>query len=96
MENKFAIIKTGGKQYKVSVGDSLKVEKIRSSVGKRTSQKEKLQFEDVLSGGKVYASILSEGKARKVRVLKFKPKKRYKKVFGHRQPYTEIKIDKIQ
>lgn len=82
-----AVIKTGGKQYKVRVGDSLKVEKL--------SQKS-LEFVDLLGGKKVIAKVESEGKLPKVRILKFKAKKRYKRVRGHRQHYSLIKIEKIQ
>ena len=86
----FAIIRTGGKQYKVKVGDQLKVEKIAAA-----PQKE-IVFEDLLSGKKVSASIISAGKLPKVRIFKFRPKKRYKRNLGHRQPYSEILIKEIQ
>ena len=88
-EIKFAIIKTGGKQYKVSVGDVLKVEKIVLEKGKS------LEFTDLLNGQKVTAEIVSDGKLPKVTIVKFRPKKRYHKTQGHRQNYTEIKITKI-
>ena len=83
----FAIIKTGGKQYKVRVGDSLKVEKL---------SEKRLEFVDLLNGKKVLAKVEDEGKSPKVRILKFKDKKRYKRVRGHRQRYSLIKIEKIQ
>jgi len=89
MVNNFAIIKTGGKQYKVKAGDRLKVEKIEAA------PKKEIVFEDLLSGKKVSASVVSTGKLPKVRILKFKPKKRYKRNLGHRQPYSEILIEKI-
>lgn len=82
-----AVIKTGGKQYKVKAGDKLKVEKL--------SEKEKVEFEDLLSERKVSAKIIGEGKLSKVRILKFKAKKHYKRDKGHRQPFTEIEILKI-
>lgn len=82
-----AVIKTGGKQYKVKAGDKLKVEKL--------SEKEKVEFEDLLSERKVFAQIIGKGKLSKVRILKFKAKKHYKRDKGHRQPYTEIEILKI-
>jgi len=82
-----AIIKTGGKQYKVRVGDSLKVEKLSEN---------NLEFVDLLNGKKVLAKVQGEGKSSKVRILKFKAKKRYKRVRGHRQRYSLIKIEKIQ
>lgn len=84
---KFAIIKTGGKQYKVKVSDVLKVEKI--------SEQKKIVFEDLLGGKKVTASILEQIKIPKVRIVKFHPKKRYKRIKGHRQNLSIIKIEKI-
>jgi len=86
----FAVIKTGGKQYKVKIGDIIKVEKLSSpAVG------EKLEFDDIFGGKKVTAVILSEGKEKKVRILKQRAKKRYKRVQGHRQTLSQIKIEKI-
>lgn len=85
---KFAIIKTGGKQYKVKTGDTLKIEKLPQKDGK-------LQFEDILFGKKVTAEVVLEGKWPKVRVLKFHPKKHYKRNVGHRQKFSQIKIEKI-
>ncbi len=82
-----AIIKTGGKQYKVRVGDIIKVEKIAGG---------KLEFDDIYGGKKVVAKLVSEGKAAKVRILKFKAKKRYKRIRGHRQQYSQIKIESIK
>jgi len=82
----FAIIKTGGKQYKVKVGDTLKVEKLEGKT---------IEFDDLLNGGKIKASIISEFKAPKVRIVKFHAKKRYKRNKGHRQKLSIIKIDKI-
>ncbi len=84
----FAVIKTGGKQYKVKIGDIIKVEKL-------TGASKELEFDDIFGGKKVTATILSEGKEKKVRILKQRPKKRYKKVQGHRQTLTQIKVEKI-
>ena len=84
-----AVIKTGGKQYKVEEGSVIKVEKI---VGK---EKDSLEFDDILNGKKVKASIVSEFKAPKVVVFKFKAKKHYQRTMGHRQTMTQIKIEKI-
>lgn len=88
----FAIIKTGGKQYKVKVGDTLKVEKIRQLADQKSG---KIELTDILEGKKVFCEVLKSGKYPKVRVLKFHPKKRYKRNKGHRQAYSEIKITKI-
>ncbi len=98
----YAIIETGGKQYKVSEGDVIKVEKLNAE-GKYT-------FNSVLAigngddfkvgaptvaGASVEASVIGNGKAKKVIVYKYKPKKTFHKKKGHRQPFTELKIEKI-
>jgi len=85
-----AVIKTGGKQYKVKVGDVLKVEKLDQALGA------KQEFEDILNGKKVTAEIVGEGKLDKVMVSKFHAKKRYERHVGHRQNYTQIKIEAIK
>ncbi len=100
-----AIIKTGGKQYIVSPGDKLKVEKLDKKEG------EEFSFSDVLlvetskkveigkpfvEGVKVSAKVLSHGKREKIIILKYKPKTRESKKTGHRQPYTEIEILSIK
>jgi len=93
----FAIIKTGGKQYKVREGDILKVEKlIGKSARGRSASGGNIEFKDLLSDKKISAKVLLEGKLAKVRVLKFKPKKRYKRIKGHRQSYSQIKIESIR
>lgn len=84
-----AIIKTGGKQYKVSVGDILKVEKIEADKEKT------IELNDLLNGKKVTAELVGEGKLPKITITKFRPKKRYHKTQGHRQSFSEIKITKI-
>lgn len=90
--SEIAIIKTGGKQYKVKVGDQLKVEKLDPPAGGT----EKLEFADILNGAKVTAEIVEQGKLPKVNVLKFHSKKRYQRTKGHRQAYTKIKIEAIK
>ena len=81
----YAIIATGGKQYKVSEGDIIRVEKLgKLKIGTPT-----------VTGASVSASVLREGKAKKVIVYKYKPKKGHHKKNGHRQQYTEVKIEKI-
>lgn len=85
--SEFAIIKTGGKQYKVKVNDVLKVEKLKED--------KEITFTDLLYGKKVFAKITSNGKLGKIKILKQEAKKRYKKITGHRQNYTEIKIESI-
>ena len=94
----YAIIATGGKQYKVSEGDVIKVEKLDAEVGA------KVTFDNVLlvggdtvkvDGAKVEASVVSEGKDKKVIVYKYKRKTGYHKKNGHRQLFTQVKIDSI-
>ncbi len=99
----YAIIATGGKQYKVSEGDTIRVEKLDVNAD------DKYTFDQVLmiggdsvkvgnptvDGASVEASVVDNGKAKKVVVYKYKPKKGYHKKNGHRQQYTELKIEKI-
>ena len=100
-----AVIKTGGKQYLVEPGKKIKIEKIKGKEGKEVTFKEILLVEKnkkveigtpLVKGAKVIAKILSQGKRKKVVVLKYKPKTRYKVKKGHRQPFTEVKITKIE
>lgn len=101
----YAVIKTGGKQYRVEEGESLKVEKIDLELGK-TVELEVLMIADeegkdvkvgtpTLKGAKVTAKVLEQGRAKKVEVVKYKPKSRYTRRNGHRQPFTKIEITKI-
>ncbi|HLB51085.1 MAG TPA: 50S ribosomal protein L21 [Patescibacteria group bacterium] len=99
-----AVIRTGGKQYGVSVGDKIKVEKLESEEGKRVTFSDVLLVGDEngvkvgapqVAGAAVEATVLAQGKAEKVWGVKHKAKKRYKMKFGHRQPYTEVQITKI-
>ena len=102
----FAVIKTGGKQYKVKKGDKLKVEKIDNEEGKSIDFDEVLLVadkdgEDVKIGtpkvenAKVKAKIIEQGRDKKIDVIKYKRKVRYRRKYGHRQPYTEILIEDI-
>ena len=101
---KIAVIKTGGKQYKVKEGDVLKVEKLSVEPGK------KIKFETLMTaetdggsmdlgtpslGEKVEAEVVLEGKSKKVLVIKYKNKTRYKRTLGHRQNFSQVKINKI-
>ncbi|MCK4473681.1 50S ribosomal protein L21 [Candidatus Parcubacteria bacterium] len=101
----FAVIKTGGKQYLVSPGDKIKIEKLALEEGKETTFKEVLLLEKnkkleigtpLVKGAKVLAKILKQDKAKKVIVFKYKAKKRYKVKKGHRQTFTEVEILKIE
>ena len=99
----FAVFETGGKQYKVAEGDVIYVEKLNVAEG------EEVRFEKVLalggdslsvgapyvSGASVQATVLKNGKSKKIYVFKYKAKKKEKKKIGHRQDYTKIQIAKI-
>ncbi|MBR3943433.1 MAG: 50S ribosomal protein L21 [Clostridia bacterium] len=97
----YAIIVTGGKQYKVSEGDTLFIEK------KDVAVDDIIKFDEVLAvsgdegfkvnpdGASVEAKVVGQGKDKKIIVYKYKPKKGYHKKQGHRQPYTKIQIEKI-
>ncbi|MDH5442003.1 MAG: 50S ribosomal protein L21 [Candidatus Nomurabacteria bacterium] len=103
----FAIIETGGKQYRVAVGDVINIEKLD---GEMTAG-DKVTFDKVLlvenagktkigspyvDGAKVQAIFEEQGKAKKINIIKFKSKSRYFIKNGHRQPYTQVKISSIQ
>ena len=99
-----AVIKTGGKQYKVKVGDKIKIEKIDGEPGKEVTFDEVLFLGDeknvkignpVIAGVKVYGKILRTNKGKKVVGIKFEAKKRYKVKFGHRQWFSEVEIIKL-
>ena len=96
-DNLIAVIKTGGKQYKVKEGDILNIEKLKAPFrhGMSNGKIKKIEFEDILSGKKVSAKILGEEKGEKVKILKFRRKTRYLRRQGHRQKYTKIQIEKI-
>jgi len=84
-----AVIKTGGKQYKVKEGDTILIEKI-------STEKEKIVFDDILNGKKVEAKIIESLKGPKIHILKFKAKTRYKRTNGHRQQHVKIQIEAIK
>ena len=101
----YAIVNTGGKQYKIQQGDILRVEKIPGEVGSSVSFDKVLMFSDgenvsigrpVLDNVTVKGHIVEQGKAKKIIVFKYKRRKRYRRKQGHRQRYTAIKIDSIQ
>jgi large subunit ribosomal protein L21 len=100
----YAVIKTGGKQYKVSAGDLLKIEKLEGAVGDTIELDEVLMVggEEVkigtplLPNAKVTAVIVEQGKDKKILVFKSKRRKNYRKKYGHRQPLTRLKIMNIE
>lgn len=106
MSDKFAVIKTGGKQYKVTAGDSLNIEKIEGKVkGDKIAFSEVLLVDDgtttkvgapTVSGAEVEGEIVDLGRNAKVTVIHYKQKSRYYKKAGHRQPHLKVKITSIK
>ena len=101
----YAVIKTGGKQYRVSEGETLKVEKLEVEPGKKVTFDQVLMIADGdkvqvgsphVTKASVDAKVISQGKGKKVHILKFRRRKHSMKQQGHRQLYTEIQIDKIK
>lgn len=99
----YAVIQTGGKQYSVKVEDVLKVEKLEKEVGDKivfdallVSDNGAIKTNAEAGAVKVTAEVVSHGKADKVVVSTYRPKKRTKRKYGHRQPYTELKILEIK
>lgn len=101
----YALIATGGKQYRVAEGDTIRVERLAAEEG------QEVVFDQVLAvsrpdgleigtphveGARVFARLLEHGRARKIRGLKYKPKKNYRKRYGHRQHYSRVVIEKIE
>lgn len=102
----FAVIKTGGKQYKIAEGDKILVEKLNHAVGEEfdfdqvllvgNAKAENVKIgQPLIEGIKVHARVLENGKAEKKIIFKFKNKTRYWKKKGHRQPFTKVEILKI-
>lgn len=107
-DGSFAVIETGGKQYRVSVGDSIKIEKFKD---KKYAEGDAITFDKVLltdnggdltnigtpylDGAKVSGTLVEIGRAPKITVIKYKQKSRYFKKNGHRQPYFRVQIEKI-
>lgn len=103
----FAVIATGGKQYKVSAGDVVKIEKLTGDykVGDKVTFDKVLLVDDgknttigtpYIDGAKVEATLEEEGKNKKIDVIKYKQKSRYMRTKGHRQPYFKVKIESIK
>ena len=100
----YAVIQTGGKQYRVSQGDTLRIEKLGAEEGASVDLEKVLLVADgddikvgapYVDGGKVTATVKSHGRAKKVKIIKFKRRKQYLKRQGHRQWYTELEITGI-
>lgn len=102
----YALIQTGGKQYKVSEGDTLKVEKLAGQVGDSVIIDQVLMINDengniqvgspVIQNARVTAKILEQGKNKKIIVFKYKKRKNYRKKQGHRQAFSRLLIEKIE
>ena len=99
-----AIIETGGKQYKVTEGDVLYIEKLDAEAGSSITFDKVLAVLDgesakfgapTVDGASVTANVVKNGKGKKVLVFKYKPKKNYRRRQGHRQPYTKVEITKL-
>ena len=100
----YAIIRTGGHQYRVAPGDTIDVEKLEAQVGDTVELGEVLMFSGdddvrvgapVVEGAKVIATVVGQRKGEKLIVFKFKPKKRYRRKTGHRQQLTRLSIQEI-
>jgi large subunit ribosomal protein L21 len=100
----YAVVSTGGKQYKVQQGETLRIEKIPGDVGSPVTFDQVLMVGDgdnvrvgqpMLANAAVQAQIVEQDKAKKILVFKYKRRKRYRRKQGHRQPYTAIRIDGI-
>jgi large subunit ribosomal protein L21 len=100
----YAVIKTGGKQYRVSPGDSVEVEKLPYEVGEQIELDQVLLVangngakigQPLVDGARVKATVTRQVKGRKVIVFKYRPSKRYRRKRGHRQHYTRLRIDEI-
>jgi large subunit ribosomal protein L21 len=100
----YAVVKTGGKQYRVSPGDSIEVEKLPFDVGEQVELDEVLLVANgkgakigrpLVKGAKVKATVTRQARGRKVIIFKFRSSKRYRRRRGHRQHYTRLRIDEI-
>jgi large subunit ribosomal protein L21 len=101
----YAVIKSGGKQYKVAAGEKLKIEQIPSQVGEKISLDQVLMVSQgdkvsvgapLVNGAVVSATVLGHGRADKVKIFKMRRRKHYQKRQGHRQNFTEVMIDEIK
>ncbi|MEE8399184.1 MAG: 50S ribosomal protein L21 [Desulfobacterales bacterium] len=101
----YAVVKTGGKQYRVEEGETLRVEKLSGEVGNPVAFDNVLMFSDgdntvigtpTVENAVVKGHIVEQDRTRKIIVFKYKRRKRYRRTQGHRQPYTAVKIDHIE
>ncbi|MGQ0658783.1 MAG: 50S ribosomal protein L21 [Chromatiales bacterium] len=101
----YAVVRSGGKQYKVAEGDTLAVERIAASEGDDVELNEVLMLVDgekvtvgspTVVGARVSAKVVAHGRGEKVRIIKFRRRKHHRKQMGHRQAYTELQITRIE
>lgn len=100
----YAVMKSGARQYKASVGDTIRVEKLPAQVGEQLELEEVLLIADgeevkigqpTIAGAKVLATVVAQEKGPKIHVFKYRPRKRYRRRSGHRQHYTRLRVDAI-
>ncbi len=101
----YAVIQNGGKQFKVSEGDVVRMERIHADIDSVVEAEKVLMIangtdvqigQPIVEGAKVTLKVTSHGKGEKVKIFKYKPKTGYRKRQGHRQPYTEVVVEKIE
>jgi large subunit ribosomal protein L21 len=101
----YAVVKTGGRQYRASVNDTIIVERLPAEVGQQLELDDVLLVADgeqvsigrpTVAGAVVVATVLDQGKGPKVQVFKYRPKQRYRRRKGHRQQYTRLRVDEIR
>jgi large subunit ribosomal protein L21 len=100
----YAVVKSGARQYRASVGDTIIVERLPAETGQRLELDEVLLVADgeqveigrpTIDGAKVLATVVAEEKGPKIRIFKYHPRKRYRRRAGHRQRYTRLRVDEI-
>ena len=100
----YAVVETGGKQYRVTVGQTIEVEKLPFAVGEKVELDRVLLVangdevkvgQPTIKGAKILATVVEHGKGKKIIIFKYKPKERYRRKKGHRQAYTRLRIEKI-
>jgi large subunit ribosomal protein L21 len=100
----YAVFRTGGKQYRARQGERVRIERLEAAVGDAVAFEEVLLVGEgaqvkvgapLVSGGKVEATVVSQGRDDKITIIKFRRRKHYKRVMGHRQPFTEVEITAI-
>ena len=100
----YAVVKSGARQYRASVGDTITVERLPAEVGQQLELAEVLLVADgeqieigqpTVGGAKILATVVAQEKGPKIRIFKYHPRKRYRRRAGHRQRYTRLRVDKI-